>query len=128
MTEIAQFLNNHYYSRYKAIIAPSVESLERAIEYHENRIVIVRKDEIKGIGIYFKLTSEGFEAIKSSHAFINEFGYLFGEHGDHVHFIIVAADSMKTIREGMRRVIAKERPKTISWFNPENTELHIRRF
>ena len=47
------------------------------------------------------------------------------EDGDNIHFIGVLADGLKTVLRGLREVIRKENPKTISWFKPEMDRVHF---
>ena len=46
------------------------------------------------------------------------------ENGLNIHFLLLASDSYKTIMIGLRRVIKKHNPRTISWWEPDFSYLH----
>ncbi len=129
MTEVAEYLMANYYDKYQGVPVP--QNLEFTIERFNDHIVIVRDGSIKGVAVYLRLSDETFSILKTldlSQGSEEMANRLFAEHGKNIHFIILTADSFRTIKEGMRQVIEKETPKTMSWFNPGHTRLHIRRF
>ncbi len=125
MTSIAQYLIKNYYGRYKKVGTPTLDALEHAIKMRFDKIVVIQHDKIEGVAVYLTLSDETFNELKN---FKLEGDDLFTEQGRNVHFIILAADNGHVILQGIKEVIKKERPKTISWFNPDHTRLHTRRF
>ncbi len=129
MTPTTRFLLDNYYSKYSKIPTPPTDVIEQAVNMHKDRMVIIRDENIKGIGVYLTLTDETY-AVLGQLEIADEVTAkrLWDEKGRNVHFIILAADCLNTILAGMNEVIEREHPKTISWFNPTHTHLHTRRF
>lgn len=132
MSEICDFLIGHYYSKYKGTrtdVVPTIEQLQRGITNHPDKLVIIRDENIKGIGIFLRLSDKTFAELKSFD--IQRVDILKGflnETGSNIHFILLCADGYKTIMTGLNHVKRRYNPKTISWWNPDLTHLHVRRF
>lgn|SRR3990167_10319639 len=98
------------------------------LDRNEDRVVIIKENEkIKGSALYLQLTDETLWQIK--YGFIDlknpeTVNRMLREQGDNIHFLYVLADGVKTILRGLREVIKKENPKTVSWYNPEMTKFN----
>lgn len=128
MTEIGRFIMEKYYSKYKGPrfdVVPTVEQLEKGIKQHPDKLVVVRDDKIKGVGIFLTLSDETFKMLQSFDITqVDVLMALLQEHGPNIHFVLLCADGQKTILTGINMVKAKYKPKTISWWNPDLSKLH----
>lgn len=129
MTRVAEFLMKNYYGRYRGTrpdIVPTDEQIDNAIKNHAEKFVVIEDKEIKGVGVFLTLSDETFSKLHeldiSKTEVITE---LIPEHGPNVHFILLSADGIKTILTGLRMVVDRLNPKTVSWWNPEFKKLHI---
>ena len=92
--------------------------------YDRTLVYIKEKGKIKGAAIYVMIDDIGLERIRT---FVYDVrkpeGILeiFKRNGDNLHFLFVAADSLKFILRGLRKVVKQKNPKTISWFKPDLT-------
>ena len=127
MMHITKYLFEHYYSHYKGNrldIIPTPEQIEQAIANHPEKIIVVGGKKIKGVGIFLTLTDKTFSFLHNIEIQkIDVLQALCLENGKNFHFVLLAADSYKTIMIGLRMAL-KLKPKTISWWNPNFTKLH----
>jgi len=131
MTQVAQYLIKNYYTRYTKVKAPAMKTLVKLCFERKDRMVIIQDDRIKGVAIYLTLTDETYRMLKDidiANADAQMAFDLFRERGKNIHFIMLAADCLRTILKGVREVVKREHPRTVSWFNPDHTKLHTRRF
>lgn len=128
MTELCDFLMTNYYAKYKGNrldIVTTPEILEQALEICQDKVVVVKDEAIKGVAIYLTLSDETYEKLgKLDISSIDVLSELLKEHGDNLHFVLLAADGFKTIMVGLRDIRKKSKPKTISWWEPNMTILH----
>ena len=98
------------------------------LDRNEDKVIIVKENGlIKGSALYLKLTDEtlwkleyGFIDLRNPEI-VNQ---MLKERGDNIHFLYVLANGVRTILKGLREVIKKENPKTVSWYNPEMTKFN----
>lgn len=132
MTEIGEWLMVNYYSKYigtRTDIVPNEEMIDKALTQHQDKIVIIKDDKIRGVAIFVSLSDNTFNLLKSFD--ITQFDVLQGllqEHGPNLHFVLLCADGTKTIMRGLHHIEKTRNPKTISWWNPDLTKLHVRRY
>jgi hypothetical protein len=128
MSEIADFLMDNYYSKYrgeKAGVVPTLEQLEQSITNHPDKFVIVRDDKIKGVAVFLTLSDETYQKLESYDITqVDVVKMLLEEYGRNVHFVLLCADGKRTILAGMSQIRKKLHPKSISWWNPDFTNLH----
>lgn len=128
MNEIVTYLKEHYYPRYAQIKPeqiPDDRTLMMALNVHKDKTIVVSKDgNICGVAVYLTLDDRTFEHIQAFDLNrLDVLSRLLEQKGENFHFILLTADCMKTIRVGLR--FAKSlKPRTISWWNPEMTQLH----
>jgi len=107
------------------------EDLKKLILSNENKVVIVKDgNRIAGVGFYYKLDNVTFKRIVNRDLDIGltVTAYIcLSQKGSNIHFILVVAKSMVNILKGLREVIKRENPKTISWFSPDMNKIFIRR-
>jgi len=122
---ISKYLFDHYYSKCpQRELIPTQEQIDQALERHPDKVIVVKDSEIRGIGIFLTLTDKTFSFLHCIDIKrIDVLQALALENGKNFHFVLLAADSYKTIRIGLRSVM-KLKPKTISWYNPSFTKLH----
>lgn len=128
MRKIAKYLKDNYYTKYAGCpshLIPEEEDLVRALDIHKDKIVVVLDGEqIRGVAVFLTLSDETFANIESIDVGNMEIlRVLLQETGSNIHFILLTADSYETIKDGVKAVKALH-PKTISWWNPTNTQLH----
>lgn len=128
MIEIAQYLQKHYYAKYDGCpphLIPDNATLIRSLDLHKDKIVMVTEGkEIKGIAIFLTLSDDSFAKLDTCN--IGNIDVLYGllqEKGSNLHFILLTADGLTTIMQGIRQA-KKLNPKTVSWWNPDRTYLH----
>lgn len=127
--EVLEITNYLYanYPRFKEMF-PKWRLLS-IIDRNMDKVAFIRKDgELKGAALFLKLTDAtlfgidvGFISLKDPEVINN----IIKENGDNIHFIGVLADSGRIVLRGLREVIKKENPKTVSWFKPEMDKVHF---
>ena len=83
-----------------------------------------------GVIFFFRLTEESLESIKIHPEYLtypNVLEKLMEEKGDNIHFVGLYTQGMKSIRNGMKELIEKESPKSVSWWNQEMNKFNFRR-
>lgn len=128
MKKVVDYIKKNYYPRYAPTIQVSDDTLFTALELHKDKLVVITKRKIViGVAVYLRLDDETFEAIRQFDLNrIDVLHRLLQQKGDNFHFILLTAVDFQTIRKGIRTV-KKLKPKTISWWNPTMTQLHIYR-
>lgn len=125
MIELARYIYENYPGIKNKVFLWQLLSL---LDKNEDKVITVKENnKFKGSAIYVKISDD--ELWKIQYGFIKtddpgEIVKLLNNVGDNIHFLYVLADSQKTILKGLREVIGKENPKTVSWFNPEMTKLN----
>lgn len=98
------------------------------LDKNEDKVIIVKEGNVfKGAALYVRLTDDTFW--KLHYGFIKidnpqNIQQILNEKGENIHFLYLLADGIKTILKGLREVMIKENPKTISWFSPDMSKLN----
>ena len=127
-TAVGKYLMDNYYAKYKGKrpdVVPTMEQIDKALENHGDKILVVWDEKIKGVGIFLTLSDETYAKLKELD--ITDITILAGlllEYGPNIHFVLLCADGYRTIMTGLDQVRRKYHPKTISWWNPDLTKLH----
>ena len=122
---IADYLMKNYYPRCPEALVPTKEQINQAILNHPEKIIIVRDKGIVGIAIFLTLSDSTYSQLERYDLRdVEVIKELCLETGNNLHFVLLTADSFKTIRLGLKRLIKNLRPKTVSWWNPEFNKLH----
>jgi hypothetical protein len=102
-----------------------------AIEKSMDRIIYKKEDgEIKGMALYLRLTDERLKDL-SIHDLIDpaKLFELINERGPNIHFIQLCTKNIGEMAiYGMKELIRREQPKTVSWFKPDLSSLVIKEF
>jgi len=83
-----------------------------------------------GFGFFIKLKAEQLEQIKHNPALLTNpeiMKDLLFQEGKNIHFIGVYGKRLSSIRQGIREVINKENPNSISWFSKDMSKFIYRR-
>lgn len=114
--EIAEYLLENYYIHFTA---PDKDLLNKAIEKHIDKVVTLNNvSGITGVAIYLTLSDETYNNINNIDiSDLNTLVELLNENGDNIHFILVATNGFENIRAGIRSLVNKKHPKTVSWFD-----------
>ena len=124
---ITKYLFDHYYAhlpRNRMDLLPTQEQIDQALSNHPDKVIVVGKRKIKGVGMFLKLTDKTYSFLHNINIqSIDVLQALALENGDNFHVVLIAADGYKTLRV-MRKMVLKLNPKTISWWNPSFTKLH----
>lgn len=122
---IAEYLLTHYYAHTNRLdLIPTKEQINQAILNHPEKIVVIRRGQIRGIAFFLTLTDETYNRLETLDITkIPMIQALALENGRNFHFVVLAADGYRTIKLGLRKIM-KLNPKTISWWNPSFTKLH----
>ena len=124
--EITEYLYNNY-PRFKSMF-PKWKLLS-ILDKNMDKVAFIREDgKLKGAALFFKLTDStlfgvdvGFISLKDPEVVKK----VIEENGENIHFIGVLADNMKTVLRGLKEVIKKENPKTVSWFKEDMNKVHF---
>lgn len=129
MSEVGDFLMRNYYAKYKGNdprVFAGREVMEQGLAQHPDKIVVVRDDGIKGVAVFLSLSDETMARLNDLDIEdVDVLMMLLKEHGPNIHFIIVAGSKVRYILTGIRAVKDRLKPKTISWWNPDLSKLHI---
>lgn len=128
MREIARYLKDNYYTKYAGCperLIPDEDTLVKALDLHEEKVVVVRDGEdIKGVAVFLTLSDYSYSRIEALNVGDQDtLAALLTERGRNLHFILLTAENIRIILAGIRKAKALN-PKTISWWNPEMTKLH----
>lgn len=122
---IVDFIYNSYSGRF------SYAGIKGLVSLCQHRIIVVREESgINGVAIYFKLSDETIGDVEKMRMSILDpmnFDKFMRENGENIHFFLLAADGLRTIRKGLQFVINKENPNTVSWFSPNMEQFFMRR-
>jgi len=125
MLELCKYIYENYPTLKSKIQYWQLLSL---LDRNDDKIITVKEDnKFKGSALYSRISDDILWKI--------EWGFLdmskpqdiqevLNGKGNNIHFLYLLADGQKTILKGLREVIKKENPKTVSWFNPEMTKLN----
>jgi hypothetical protein len=126
MLDVAKFVYKSYETLHGSITYSQVLSL---LDKFEDNVIVVREnDEIVGVAIYLMTDDISIRRVKSYVYRLNNPEHILEimkRKGDNLHFIGVVAKDVRIILKGLKRVIKKENPKTISWFKPSMSDLKI---
>ena len=124
--EVGRFLYDNYPGFNSSF---PIWKLLSIVDRNADKVVYVRdRGVLKGAAFYLKLTDQSLHLVDLGVISLKERDIvenLIQEDGDNVHFVCVLADNAKTILKGLRQVIKKESPKTISWFKPDMDKIHF---
>ncbi len=125
MIELARYIYKNYPGLKDKVLLWQLLSL---LDKNEDKVIVVRENTVlMGCGMFVRISDE--QLWKLQYGFIdltkpNEIQELLNSKGENIHFLYLLADGIKTILKGLREVIKKENPKTVSWFNPSMTKFH----
>ena len=120
-----------------------IEILKRSYTYPEGADIttfvtkMIESDKVifqrEGFAFYVKCSDEMIDKIHANPGFILNTENLievFRSQGDNVHFfgIVSTNHSIQPILDGLKALIAKEDPKTVSWWNKDMSRFIQRRF
>ena len=96
--------------------------------YEKNIIIIKEKGKIKGVSFYLLIDDIALLRLKTfvwksnNH---NDFKELIARKGNNLHFLGVVADGPSIILKGLKKLIKKYNPKTVSWFKQDYLNLRM---
>ena len=127
MKSILEYLKKEYYSkcaeRYPNFSVTD-EQIMALLAMCEDRTIVIRNPDIKCVAIYLTLTDETYDNISQDKIMdVKELSVMLQEKGCNFHFFLISAVGFRNIRIGMMEV-KKLNPKTVSWYNPDMTQLH----
>ena len=122
---------DYVYKNYPLDPIITYEEVERIfLLFDDKTIVIEDKENIKLVALYLKLSDE---TVKDVHAGLLDLTMSKNiiecskMNGNNIHFVLCASKGMRYIREGIREVIKRENPATISWFSHDMNHFFITR-
>lgn len=128
MSEIGEYLLAEYYPHYtgdRTDVVPDNETLEKGLANHPDKVIVIRDEKIRGVAIFVTISDETYGKMKDlDMTQVDVIKGLFNEHGPNIHFILIAANGIKTILMGINEIKRRIHPKTISWWDPNLRILH----
>ena len=122
---VSEYLMQNYYSHCPRELIPTKEEIDRALTNHPEKIIVIRDNEIMGIGVFLTLNDETYKRLEMIDIRrIDVLQALALEVGRNVHFVLLVAKDLRTIMRGLRQVIRNFKPKTVSWWSPDFRKLH----
>jgi len=104
------------------------KSMELVYKTFPEKFIVIQNGKIDLAAFYYTLDDNTFNKIKEGKLKITDLRNaerLIRSKGKNIHFGICASRGWKPIREGIREVIKRENPKTISWFKKDLSKLNI---
>lgn len=99
-------------------------------KYKDNSIAIMDKD-VLGIAFYLRLEDDTLKEISKDATVLEDIENaerLIAESGKNIHFIRVIAENYRIVLRGLKEIIKKENPKTISWYKEDMKQLRFIKF
>ncbi len=127
--KVVEFLTLEYFPHFKGRkpeVVPTREQMLQAFKNHGDKVIICRDDKIKGVAVFVNISDETLAGLEKMD--VTNYDIMCGllsEHGRNLHFVLICTDGLKTMMIGRDFVKRKYKPKTISWWNPDLTKLHI---
>lgn len=119
MIDVAKYVYENYTELRKFPYWNVLSLLDR----NADKVICVRENgNIVGVGLYAKIKDDTLWKIKNGFLDISEpviLNQILSENGNNVHFIGVTANSYRTLSKGLKEVISREHPKTVSWFSKD---------
>lgn len=99
------------------------------LDKNEDKVVVVKENNnFKGAALYVRLTDETLWKLRYGFMRVDnawDIQQMISEKGQNIHFLYLLADGTTTILKGLREVMRKENPKTISWFSPDMSKFNM---
>ena len=98
-----------------------LEILENMIVQHGSKMVYSKKGDVfRGVVMWARIGDESLaRIIDKKHYSVKDMQAMLAEDGDNLHFLFLICEDSKDLLRGLRFIVNRERPKTVSWFNPE---------
>ena len=126
MIELCNYIYNNYPNLNKQIPRWKLLSL---LDRYSHRVIQVKEgDKFLGAALYIKVNDETLLKIANKELDISnpeDMRICLNSEGDNVHFLIVLADGVRTILKGLKEVIEREHPNTVSWYKPDMLNFKI---
>lgn len=99
------------------------------LDNNEDKIIYIKENGIfRGAAIFCKLDDGLMEELVMRKLDLTNPYHMrraLEADGKHIHFIKVLSDGYKTVMKGLRQVIQKENPETVTWFKDDLKKLHF---
>ncbi len=99
-------------------------------EYRDCIVPVYESGILKVVGIYFKLNDETLNKVVDRELDLSvpeNVVFCRKQNGRNIHFFLCVSEKMKLILKGIKMLIKRENPKTISWFSPDMKDIFVRR-
>ena len=107
------------------------EDVEKFLSKNKDKVYTIRDEQvIKCVSFYYKLTDDSFDKVKSEKIDLrvaDNHVALQKENGRNYHFIMLATKGARIILQGLKDIIRRDRPKTVSWFSPDMNQFFIKK-
>ncbi len=83
-----------------------------------------------GFAFYLKLRDKQIKEIKKNPELLtrqDSMKLFLKQDGDNIHFIGIYGKKIISIRQGLKEIIKKEKPRSVSWYNKDMTKFIFRR-
>ncbi|MDI6732317.1 MAG: hypothetical protein QME16_00090 [Planctomycetota bacterium] len=126
MIELSKYIYENYPGLKNRFAYWQILSL---LDKNEDKVITVKDgDKFLGAAMYARVTDDtlwklqyGFMKVDNPQDALQ----MLSEKGQNIHFLYLLAGGAKIILRGLREVVRKENPKTISWLSPDMSKLNI---
>lgn len=118
------------WENYPILKSSEKKNIGHLFNAHNDKIIVVKNERINAVGFYFRLTDETYNDLKNRKINLITLGVFqkcLEENGKNIHFAFTVANGFRSLREGIREVIRKEKPLTVSWYNSKMTKFFNRK-
>ena len=109
----------------------SKEELSLFLKRYRDNLIVLRNGSIIGVAFYLKLEDDTLRAVSGDCKILQDIyraEELMSERGRNIHFIRVIAEDYKVVLKGLKEVILKENPKTVSWYKEDMDKIKFIKF
>lgn len=126
MIEVCDYIHNGYPGLKHRIARWQLLSL---LDRNPDKVICVEEEgKIRGAALYLRLEESSLVSLIDGTISLKnpkDIEYLLTEQGPHIHFSHLIANGFKTIRQGLKNIIEKEQPETVSWFDMSMRKIFV---
>lgn len=99
------------------------------LDKNEDKVVYTLENgKLVSAGFFVRITDTTLAKMKLGFVDIKNYTViqeLLQEKGNNIHFLFALGDGYKSIRKGIRKMIKRENPKSVSWYKQDMSKLNV---